>query len=76
MRQKAISLKLDCVAQACLDREITFSSQPRNRVINHAIILYCNLSRMQRDFANGSVTEKQYHQEVQRLVSIITTVWS
>lgn len=76
MRQKAISLKLDFDAQAFLDREVEFTSQPRNRVINRAIVLYCNLARQQRDFANGSITEKQFNQEVQRLLSIITTVWS
>ena len=76
MKQKAISLKLDFDAQAFLDREVAFSSQPRNRVINRAIILYCNLARLQRDYTNGTVTEKQYNQEVQRLLSIITTVWS
>jgi len=76
MSQKAISLKLDFDAQAFLDREVVFLSQPRNRVINRAIILYCNLARLQRDFANGSITEKQFNQEVHRLLSIITTVWS
>lgn len=75
MNQKPISLKLDFDAQAFLDREVAFSSQPRNRVINRAIILYCNLARQQRDFANGSITEKQFNREVQRLLSIITTVW-
>ena len=76
MKQKAVSLKLDFDAQAFLEREVAFSSQPRNRVINRAIILYCNLARLQRDYTNGTVTEKQYNQEVQRLLSIITTVWS
>ena len=76
MKQKPVSLKLDFDAQAFLEREVAFSSQPRNRVINRAIILYCNLARLQRDFANGSITEKQYNHEVQRLLSIITTVWS
>lgn len=76
MKQKAISLKLDFDAQAFLDREVAFSSQPRNRVINRAIILYCNLARLQRDYTNGTVTEKQYNHEVHRLLSIITTVWS
>lgn len=75
MNQKPISLKLDFDAQAFLDREVAFSSKPRNRVINRAIILYCNLARQQRDFANGSITEKQFNREVQRLLSIITTVW-
>ena len=56
MKQKALSLKLDFDAQAFLDREVAFSSQPRNRVINRAIILYCNLARLQRDFDNGSIT--------------------
>ena len=76
MKQKALSLKLDYDAQAFLDREVAFTEQPRNRVINRAIILYCNLSRQQRGFANGSITEKQFNQEVHRLLSIITTVWS
>lgn len=76
MRQKPISLKLDYDAQAFLDREVAFTSLPRNRVINRAIILYCNLARQQRDFADGSINEKQFNQEVQRLLSIITTVWS
>lgn len=76
MKQKALSLKLDYDAQAFLDREVAFSSQPRNRVINRAIILYCNLAQQQRNFANGSITEKQFNQEVHRLLSIITTVWS
>ena len=76
MRQKAISLKLDYDAQAFLDREVVFTSQPRNRVINRAIILYCNLARQQRDLVNGTITEKQFNQEVQRLLSIITTVWN
>lgn len=75
MKQKALSLKLDYDALAFLEREVVLTSQPRNRVINHAIILYCNLARQQRDFANGSITEKQFNQEVQRLLSIITTVW-
>lgn len=76
MNQKPVSLKLDFDAQAFLDREVAFSSQPRNRVINRAIILYCNLARLQRDYSIGTVTEKQYNQEVHRLLSIITTVWS
>lgn len=76
MKQKPISLKLDFDAQAFLDREVAFSSQPRNRVINRAIILYCNLARLQRDLVNGTITEKQYNHEVQRLLSIITTVWN
>ena len=75
MNQKPISLKLDYDAKAFLDREVAFSSKPRNRVINHAIVLYCNLARQQRDFADGSITEKQFNREVQRLLSIITTVW-
>lgn len=75
MNQKPISLKLDYDAMAFLDREVAFSSKPRNRVINRAIILYCNLARQQRDFADGSITEKQFNREVQRLLSIITTVW-
>lgn len=76
MKQKALSLKLDYDAQAFLEREVAFTSLPRNRVINRAIILYCNLARLQRDYTIGTVTEKQYNQEVQRLLSIITTVWS
>lgn len=76
MKQKPVSLKLDFDAQAFLEREVALSSQPRNRVINRAIILYCNLARLQRDYTNGTVTEKQYNQEVKRLLSIITTVWS
>ena len=76
MKQKALSLKLDYDAQAFLDREVAFTEQPRNRVINRAIILYCNLARLQRDFADGCITEKQFNQEVHRLLSIITTVWS
>ena len=76
MKQKALSLKLDYDALAFLEREVAFSSQARNRVINHAIILYCNLARLQRDFADGCITEKQFNQEVHRLLSIITTVWS
>ena len=76
MKQKPISLKLDFDAQAFLEREVAFTSQPRNRVINRAIVLYCNLARQQRDFTNGSITEKQFNQEVHRLLSIITTVWS
>lgn len=76
MNQKPVSLKLDFDAQAFLDREVAFSSQPRNRVINRAIILYCNLARLQRDYTNDTITEKQYNQEVHRLLSIITTVWS
>lgn len=76
MKQKALSLKLDYDAQAFLEREVAFTSQPRNRVINRAIVLYCNLARQQRDYANGSITEKQFNQEVHRLLSIITTVWS
>lgn len=75
MNQKPLSLKLDFDALAFLDREVAFSSQPRNRVINRAIILYCNLARLQRDFADGSVTEKQFNQEVHRILSFITTVW-
>lgn len=76
MNQKPITLKLDFYTQALLDREVAFLSIPRNRVINRAIILYCNLALQQRDFANGRVTEKQFNQEVHRLLSIITTVWS
>lgn len=76
MKQKPISLKLDFDAQAFLEREVAFTSIPRNRVINRAIILYCNLARLQRDFANGRITEKQFNKEVHRLLSIITTVWS
>lgn len=75
MNQKSFSLKLDYDALAFLEREVAFSSQARNRVINRAIILYCNLARQQRDFADGSITEKQFNQEVHRLLSIITTVW-
>lgn len=75
MRQKALSLKLDWDALAFLEREVVFSSQPRNRVINHAIVLYCNLARLQRDYANGSITEKQFNKEVHRVLSIITTIW-
>lgn len=75
MKQKALSLKLDYDALAYLEREIFFTSQPRNRVINRAIIIYCNLARQQRDFANGIITEEQFNQEVHRLLSIITTVW-
>lgn len=75
MNQKPISLKLDYDAQAFLEREVAFSLKPRNRVINHAIVLYCNLARQQRDFADGTITEKQFNREVQRLLSIITTVW-
>lgn len=75
MKQKAISLKLDYDALAYLEREVFFTSQPRNRVINRAIIIYCNLARQQRDFANGIITEEQFNQEVHRLLSIITTVW-
>lgn len=76
MKQKALSLKLDYDAQAFLEREVALTSQPRNRVINRAIILYCNLARLQRDYTIGTFTEKQYNKEVQRLLSIITTVWS
>lgn len=76
MKQKALSLKLDYDAQAFLEREVAFSSQPRNRVINRAIVLYCNLARQQRDYVNGSIAENQFNQEVHRLLSIITTVWS
>ena len=76
MKQKPISLKLDFDAQAFLEREVAFTSQPRNRVINRAIILYCNLARLQRDHTIGTVSDKQFNQEVQRLLSIITTVWS
>lgn len=76
MNQKPISLKLDYDALAFLDREVAFSSKPRNRVINRAILIYCSLALLQRAFANGEVTEKQFNQEVQRLLSIITTVWS
>lgn len=75
MNQKPISLKLDYDALAFLEREVAFSSKPRNRVINRAIVLYCNLARQQRDFDNGSITERQFNREVQRLLSIITTVW-
>lgn len=75
MKQKALSLKLDYDALSFLEREVAFSSQARNRVINRAIILYCSLARLQRDFADGSVTEKQFNREVHRLLSIITTVW-
>lgn len=75
MKQKAISLKLDYDALAYLEREVFFTSQPRNRIINRAIIIYCNLARQQRDFANGIITEEQFNQEVHRLLSIITTVW-
>ena len=75
MNQKPISLKLDFDALAFLDREVALSSKPRNRVINRAIILYCNLARLQRDYTMGMVTEKQFNKEVQRLLSIITTVW-
>lgn len=73
--QKALSLKLDYDALGFLKREVALSSQARNRVINRAIILYCNLARQQRDFAAGSITEKQFNQEVHRLLSFITTVW-
>lgn len=76
MKQKALSLKLDYDALAYLEREIFYTSQPRNRVINRAIIIYCNLARQQRDFANDIITEEQFNQEVHRLLSIITTVWS
>ncbi len=75
MNQKPISLKLDYDALAFLEREVTLSSKPRNRVINHAIILYCALALLQRSFADGSITEKQFNREVQRLLSIITTAW-
>lgn len=70
--QKSLSLRLDYGAYNELQAESAFTGLSRNRIINFAVWSYCPLARLQRDYQQGNVTEKQFTQECHRLLQMFS----
>ena len=70
--QKSLSLRLDYDAYGALQAESTFTGQSRNRIINRAVWVYCPLMRLQRDYQQGNITEKQFTAECHRLLTLFS----
>lgn len=70
--QKSLSLRLDYDALGALQAESSLTGQSRNRIINRAVWVYCPLMRLQRDYQQGNVTEKQFTAECHRLLTLFS----
>lgn len=71
-KQKSLSLRLDYDAYVILQQECFSTGLSRNRLINRAVWVYCGMMRLQRDFRQGNVTEKQFTAECHRLLTLFS----
>lgn len=58
-KQEQICVKLDQSSYAQLELTSAISGIPRNRLINRAVIAYCQTYDIMRGYANGLYKEKQ-----------------
>lgn len=70
--QKSLSLRMDYDAYGVLQAESNLTGKSRNRIINRAVWVYCPLMRLQRDYQQGNVTEKQFTTECHRLLTLFS----
>lgn len=57
--QEQICVKLDQSSLAQLEMEYAVSGTPRNRIINRALIAYCQAVKMLRGEKSGQYTKEQ-----------------